>query len=182
VAAGAALLFGVNAFCLDGSGSLWLSTLPDWERRAMWAKTQVVAEVTLLSVAASLAGGLIRVPAPQHAGEVTATVAAALVATGLVVSSSLRAAVSSPHRADLRGPRDTPAPPGVMALHSLRLAVLTTFVGLFFSGLAFIPVWWFPLVAAVPFLAWSGLSLVETGRTWADPTTRARIVITVSGG
>jgi hypothetical protein len=182
VAAGAGLLFGVNAFCLDSSGSTWLSTLPGWAVPAFTAKAWAVTEVCLLAVAAAVAGGALRAPAPGSAADVTATVAAAVTACALVVSSSMRASVRHPYRADLRGPRDTPAPPGVMALHSLRLAVVTTSVGLVFSGVAFLEVWWLPLVLAVPFLSWSGLSLIETARSWADPQVRAGVVATVSGG
>ena len=44
VAAGAGLLFGVNAFCLDGSGAVWLASLPGRPAAAFWAKSRVVAE------------------------------------------------------------------------------------------------------------------------------------------
>jgi hypothetical protein len=182
VAAGAALLFGVNAFCLDASGATWLATQPGWAKPAFVAKTWAVTEVSLLAVTAAVAGGAVRAPMPASGADVTATVAASATACALVVASSMRASVRHPYRADLRGPRDTPAPPGVMALHSLRLAVLTTTVGLIFSGFAFLRVWWLPLVLAVPFVAWAGLSLIETSRVWAQPSVRARVVTTVSGG
>ena len=182
VAAGAGLLFGVNAFCLDSSGSTWLATLPGWAGPAFVAKAWAVTEVCLLAVAAAVAGGALRAPLPGSAADVTATAAAAATACALVVASSMRASVRHPYRADLRGPQDTPAPPGVMALHSLRLAVLTTTVGLLFSGVAFLKVWWLPLVLAVPFVSWAGLSLIETSRSWSQPHVRSRVVTTVSGG
>jgi hypothetical protein len=182
VAAGAALLFGINAFCLDASGAVWLSTLPGWARPAFVAKAWVVGEVALAAVTAALVGGALRAPSPDTAAAVTATVSVAVVCAALVVASSMRASVRHPYRADLRGPRDTPAPPGVMALHSLRLALLTTLVGLLFSGVAYVDTWWLPLVLAVPFLSWAGLSLAESSRAWADPRVRARVVTTVSGG
>jgi hypothetical protein len=69
-----------------------------------------------------------------------------------------------------------------MALHSLRLAVLTTTVGLLFSAFALLEAWWLPLVVAVPFASWAGLSLIETSRRWDDPHVRGRVVTTVSGG
>lgn len=182
VAAGAGLLFGVNAFCLDSSGASWLATLPGWDRLAFVAKTWVVAEVVFASVAAALLGAVSRAPAPGTAAAVTATIGSALSVGALVVASSMRSSVARPHRADLSGPRDTPAPPGVMAMHSLRLAVMTTFVGLLFSGAAFLPTWWLPLLLAVPFGCWAGLSLIDSGRRWSDPAARSRVVITVSGG
>jgi len=182
VAAGAGLLFGVNAFCLDAGGVTWLATLPGWERSAFVAKAWVVAEVVALAVTAALVGGAARAPSPGSVTPVTATIASALAVGALVVASSMRASVRHPHKADLRGPRDTPAPPGVMALHSLRLAVLTTLVGLLFSGASFLSQWWLPLVLAVPFVAWAGLSLVDSSRSWSDAQVRARVVTTVSGG
>jgi hypothetical protein len=60
--------------------------------------------------------------------------------------------------------------------------VVTTFVGLLFSGFAYLDTWWLPLVLTVPFLCWAGLSLIDSSRAWADPVVRARVVTTVSGG
>jgi hypothetical protein len=182
VAAGAGLLFGINAFALDSSGSTWLSTLPEWPRYAFVAKSIVLAEVALLAVAAALLGGAIRAPAPDSFADVTAAFCAALACVGLVVATGMRASLRHPYRADLRGSRDTPAPPGVMALHSVRLAVVTTMVSLIFSAVALTHVWWLPVLLAVPVLAWSGLSLIESERAWGHPHVRAHIVTTVSGG
>jgi hypothetical protein len=69
-----------------------------------------------------------------------------------------------------------------MALHSVRLAVVTTMVSLIFSAVALTHVWWLPVLLAVPVLAWSGLSLIESERAWGHPHVRAHIVTTVSGG
>lgn len=182
VAAGAGLLFGVNAFCLDAGGVTWLATLPGWERWAFAAKAWVVSEVVALAVTAALLGGALRAPSPGSATPVVATIGSAVAVGSLVVASSMRASLRHPHQADLRGPRDTPAPPGVMALHSLRLAVLTTFVGLLFSGTTIVSEWWLPLVLAIPFVSWSGLSLVDSARAWSAPDARARVVTTVAGG
>jgi hypothetical protein len=182
VAAGAGLLFGINAFALDSGGSTWLATLPDWPRYAFVAKTWVLTEVTLLAVFAALIGGSIRSPAPNSAAEVTATLAAAIASASIVVASGMRASLRYPYRAELRGSRDTPAPPGVMALHSVRLAVVTTVVSLLFSVAALSQVWWLPLVMAVPVVSWSGMRLMETARAWHHPHVRAFVVTTVSGG
>ncbi|MCW2543798.1 MAG: hypothetical protein JWM40_1350, partial [Frankiales bacterium] len=42
VAAGAGLLFGVNAFCLDGSGAIWMASLPHRPGLVARAKTVVL--------------------------------------------------------------------------------------------------------------------------------------------
>jgi hypothetical protein len=102
--------------------------------------------------------------------------------TALVVATAMHLSVTRPHRADLRGPRDTPAPPGTMAVYSARLAVVTTTVGLFFSaatwGRSVVPV----LVLTLGLLAWAAFSWSRTRRRWADPVVRARVVSTVSAG
>ena len=182
VAAGAGLLFGINAFALDASGSTWLSTLPDWPRYAFVAKTWVVAEIALLAVGAALLGGALRAPPPHSAAEVTAAFFAAISCASLVVSTGMRSSLRHPYRADLRGSRDTPAPPGVMALHSVRLAVLTTGISLLFTAATLAGIWWIPILMAVPVLAFSALSLIESERAWEHPHVRAHIVATVSGG
>ena len=182
VAAGAGMLFGINAFALDASGSLWLSTLPNWPRYAFTAKTIVLAEVALAAVGAALIGGSLRAPAPTSAADVTAAVSAAIACASLVVATGMRSSLRHPYRAELRGSRDTPAPPGVMALHSARLAIATTLVSLLFSAAALAHVWWIPVLLAVPVLALSGLSLIESEKSWEHPHVRAHIVATVSGG
>jgi len=182
VAAGAGLLFGINAFCLDGSGSLWLSTIPGWWQHAYWAKARVTAECVGIATLIALGAAVVRAPAPASAAQVVAVLASAASCTALVVAACMRHSVRRPHRADLRGPRDTPAPPGTMAVYSARLALGTTLTGLLFTLLALSPEPWLPAVAAVPFLARAGLSLKSTERDWARPRTRARVVTTVAAG
>ena len=182
VAAGAGLLFGVNAFCLDGSGSLWLSTVPGWWRYAYWSKVRVTAECVGVAVLLALTAGAVRAPRPATATEVVAVFASGIACAALVVAACMRHSVRRPHRADLRGPRDTPAPPGTMAVYSARLALGTTLTGLLFTLLALAPEPWLPAVAAVPFLARAGLSLKSTERDWAQPSARARVVTTVAAG
>lgn len=182
VAAGAGLLFGVNAFCLDGSGSLWLSTIPGWWRNAYWSKVRVTAECVGVAVFLALAAGASRAPQPVGATEVVAVLASGTACAALVVAACMRHSVRRPHRADLRGPRDTPAPPGTMAVYSARLALGTTGTGLLFTLLALSPQPWLPAVAAIPFIARAGLSLKATEREWARPDVRARVVTTVATG
>jgi hypothetical protein len=182
VAAGAGLLFGINAFCLDGSGSLWLSSIPGWSHHAYWAKARVTAECVGTATLVSLGAAVVRAPAPASATQVVAVLGSAASCAALVVAACMRHSVRRPHKADLRGPRDTPAPPGTMAVYSARLALGTTLTGLLFSLLALAPEPWLPAVAAVPFVARAGLSLTATERDWAQPGTRARVVTTVAAG
>jgi hypothetical protein len=182
VAAGAGLLFGINAFALDSSGSTWLSTLPEWPRYAFASKVIVIFEVALLSVTAALIGGSLRAPAPSSAADVTAAVAAAVACACVVVATGMRSSLRHPYRADLRSSRDTPAPPGVMAMHSVRLALVTTLISLLFAATSMSHLWWLPLLLAVPVVSWAGLSLIESQRAWSHPHVRAYVVTTVSGG
>ena len=182
VAAGAGLLFGINAFSLDSGGATWLATLPGWPRYAFASKMVVFAEIAFLAVVSALIGGSLRAPPPKSGAEVTAAVVAALACTALVVASGMRASLRNPHRADLAGTRDTPAPPGVMAIHSVRLAVMTTLMSLMFSASALGGVWWFPILMAIPVFAWAGLSLIESEKAWLHPHVRGFVVTTVSGG
>ena len=182
VAAGAGLVFGINVFALDASGALWLSTLPGWMRPAFVAKAYVTAETTLLAVGVALISGSLRAPTPSSVAQVTATAGCGLACAALVVASAQRSSVLHPHRADLLGNRDTPAPPGATVLYSVKLASMTTCTGLLFSGVALTDLWWAPMMLVFPFLGWAALSLADTWRLWQQPTARARVVTTVSGG
>jgi hypothetical protein len=182
VAAGAALLYGVNTFALDSSGAVWLSTMPGWAQAVFVAKAWVVGEVAAASVASALVGGALRAPAPTLASQVTATIGCGIAAGAVVVASAMKSSLRHPHRAALMGPRDTPAPPGTLIAYSVKLATLCTVIGLAFTGVAYSGPWWTPLVLVVPFVAWAGLSLIDTRREWESPSTRARVVLTVAGG
>ena len=129
-AAAAGLLFGVNAFGLDGGGATWLGSLPGWAGPVFWAKTQVVAETCLVASLLAVLGGALTAPTASTASEVMAVLAATAAGTCVVAAMVMRISVRHPHRAPLDGPRDAPAPPGSMAGYSLRLAVPCTIVGL----------------------------------------------------
>lgn len=182
VASGAALLFGVNAMCLDGPGALWIATLPHDPEDVLRSKARVVAEVCALPVVLVLIGAGLRASAAPDLTDVVSALGAALSCTALVVASSMRLSVTRPHRADLRGPRDTPAPPGTMAVYSVRLAAVTTTVGLVFSACTFgrsiVP----PLLVTVSLLCWAAYSWSRTRRLWHDPVQRAHVVTTVAAG
>lgn len=182
IAAGAGLLFGINAFTLDSTGSVWLSTLPGWASPAYLAKSLVFFEVALAAVLSALVGGSLRAQPANSASEVTAAFMSALCCAVLVVALGMRSSLRHPHRADLKGPRDTPATPGVMAAQSMRFALVTTFTSLYFATLAFSGIWWLPLFGALPVLLLSVLHWYRTGLAWAHPHVRATVVMTVAGG
>lgn len=182
VAAGAGLLFGVNAFCLDGPGAVWLASLPHDPRLVLRAKVAVLTETVLGAVVLAAVAGSLRSPGTPTPAEITAIIASGGVCTVVVVTVALSASVRRPHRADLLGPRDAVAPPGSLALASLRLATPTALVGLVLGAAAQTGVWWVPLVLAVPPLLLCGLSLHRSALSYADPLARARIVQAVSAG
>ena len=179
VASGAALLFGVNAWCLDGRGALWRDALPADPDVMFAARTLVLLELLLVSSAATLLLAALRAGAP------TAPQAAALLCTWLVValqvvSLSMRWSVRQPFAVDLRSARATPAPPLVMVGYSARLAVSTTVTGLLFSGLAQVSDWRASVALAAPMLIFPVIRLLRARRTWADPVERSRVVATVA--
>lgn len=182
VASGAALLFGVNALSLDAGGAVWVSTLPHDPDLVLRSKARVVVEVVGASVLLVLVGAGLRADGRPDAVDLLSAIGAAVSCTALVVATCLRLSVTRPHRAVLTSARDTPAPPGTMALYSARLAVTTTFVGLLFSAASLGSAWAVPLVLTGAALLWALQSWAGTRRRWADPAVRARAVATVSAG
>jgi len=102
--------------------------------------------------------------------------------TALVVATCLRLSVTRPHRAELRGPRDTPAPPGTMAIYSARLAGTTTFVGLIYSVATFGTSAAVPVLLTLGLVLWATWSWRRTRRLWASVPVRAHVVATVAAG
>ncbi len=182
VSAGAGLLFGVNAFCLDGSGAVWLGSLPSRPATVFWSKTRVVAETCLVSVAITVSAGSLRASRGPTPSELAALLCCAVVAQLMVVATCMELSVTRPHRADLRGPRDTPAPPGVMAAYSARLALSTTLMAVFYSALSGAADWRWPVLFAVPALLLSCRRLLRSARMWQDELVRSRVVTTVATG
>lgn len=182
VAAGAGLLFGVNLFCLDASGAVWLASLPHRPRVAVLAKTTILVETCALAVLSSIVAGGVRAKSGPTAAEAIAVAVSAITCTAIVVATCLSLSVRRPHRADLRGARDTPAPPGAMAAYSTRLAAVTTVAASLVSSAGSSGIWWLPGVIAVPFLVWAARSTQESLRLWDDPGVRARVVATVASG
>jgi hypothetical protein len=182
VAAGAGLLFGVNAFCLDGPGSMWLASLPGYGRIGFWSKAQVLGEVCLAAVGITLVAGSLRAGRLPTVGEAAALSACSAVVLLWVMATCMSLSVTRPHRADLRGPRDTPAPPGVMAAYSVRLAVSTTLIAVLFAGLAEVASWHWSVLCALPFALLSLRRLVRAAAIWSRPVTQARVATVVSSG
>ncbi len=179
VASGGALLYGVNAWCLDSRGALWRESLPVDPRVVFDSRALVLAEFLLVASVTTVAIAGLRAGVPS-VSELTALAATLLVVTLQVVGASMRWSSRRPYAVDLRSARATPAPPSLMVGYSARLAFSTTVTGLFFAALAYSDRWLLSALFAVTMLAWSGLRLIRVRRTWSDPTERARIVTTVS--
>jgi len=182
VAAGAGLLFGVNAFCLDGSGALWLASLPHDPGRVARAKAAVLGETVLAAVIIAATAGALRSPGTPTATEVSGIVAAGLACSAVVVATCMRNSVRRPHRADLHGVRDAVAPPGALAFASLRLATPTALIGVLIASTATGDAWWLPLALGTAVVLGAGLSLNRTLRRYEDPVVRARVVQVVGAG
>ena len=179
VASGGALLFGVNAWCLDGRGALWRDSLPGSTSIAFWARVIALLEVLVGSALLTVLLAGLRAGTPRPA-EVVAMTCATLVVCGQVVSGALRWSVRRPFAVDLRSARATPAPPVVMVGYSTRLALTTTFTGLLFSGMAVLPDVTPAIMVAVVMLLWSSYRLVRTANLWELPEQRARVIATVA--
>ncbi len=179
VASGGALLYGVNAWCLDGRGALWRESLPVDPRTVFDARALVLAEFLLAASLMTVAVAAIRAGVPS-APEVSALVATLLVVTVQVVGAAMRWSSKRPYAVDLRSSRATPAPPSMMVAYSARLALSTTVTGLFFSFLSQSDDWSLSIFFAIAMLAWSGLRLLRVRTLWTDPSERARVITTVA--
>jgi hypothetical protein len=179
VASGGALLFGVNAWCLDGRGALWRENLPAPPTAIFDARTWVLFEFLGCASLLTVAIGALRagMPNPQ---ELSALVCTLLVVLLQVVGASLRWSIKNPYPVDLRSARATPAPPAAMVGYSARLATSTTITSLFFSGFAHVPEWRLSVLFAIPCLTWSSIRLVRARLRWQDPVARARVVATTA--
>jgi hypothetical protein len=178
VASGGALLFGVNAWCLDGRGALWRDSLPVAPRVVFLSRVLVLLEVLVLASLVTLLLASLRAGAPT-ASQLAAVLCAAVVVSVQVVATALRWSVRHPYAVDLRSARATPGPPVVMVGYSTRLALSTTVTGLCFGTASAVGAGW-SLALSVPFLAWSTAKLHRTARSWAVPETRSRVVTTVA--
>lgn len=179
VASGGALLFGVNAWCLDARGTLWRESIPAEPGTVFTARMIVLTEWLVVASGITVVLSSLRAGVPQ-AHQLSALLCSWLVVTVQVVGASLRWSHHSPFSVDMRSARATPAPPVLMVGYSARLALTTTVTGLMFSGLARLPYWNLSIALAIPFLAWSLTRLAWVRRAWLDPHQRARVVMTVA--
>jgi uncharacterized membrane protein len=69
-----------------------------------------------------------------------------------------------------------------MALYSLRLATLTTLLGVLFSLASYSNSIVAPVLITVGTVLFATWSMRRTEREWSRPETRARVVSTVSAG
>ena len=182
VAAGAGLLFGVNTFCLDGTGAVWLASMPHPSRVAVRAKTLAIAGTCAACMLLTVVAASLRVDRPPTMSDVNALACSMVVGVVWVVSMCLRLSTTRPHKAELRGPRDTPAPPGAMAVYSLRLAVVMTLLGMALSGTARLGIWWLPWLVGAPTILLALRRIADAWSRWEDPLVRARVVMTVAQG
>jgi len=180
VASGGALLFGVNAWCLDARGGLWRESLPVNAATVFAARAWVLTEFLLAASLVTMVLAGLRAGLPS-AAELTALLCTWLVVVLQVVASAMHWSQRRPFSVDLRSARATPAPPLVMVGYSTKLAVTTTVTGLVFSGLARVPFVEVSILVAAPFVVWSLIRLLHARDSWTDPVQRARVVTTVAG-
>lgn len=176
VASAAGLLFGVNAFALDGPGALWRDSLPGPPRTLLLARLIVLAETCLGAAVLTVLAAGVRAPGPPTGGQVVCVVAATVATCATVVARCAMWSVRRPYAAGLREARDQPAPPGAMAGYAARLSLGTTWLGIVFVWLADIgsPVATVLICAGV--LLGALRRLVAVTREWEDPGVRSRVL------
>ncbi|WP_170286139.1 hypothetical protein [Nocardioides rubriscoriae] len=179
VASGGALLYGVNAWCLDSRGTLWRESLPVPPGTVFDARAYVLAEFLLSASVLTVVVAGLRAGVPS-AAELSALCSTLVVVTVQVVGASMRWSSARPYAVDLRSSRATPAPPAMMVAYSSRLALSTTLTGVLFSLLTRAPSPWVSLSLAVAMVAWSTARLLRAREAWVDPVERARVVTTVA--
>ncbi|WP_110181027.1 hypothetical protein [Nocardioides solisilvae] len=179
VVSGGVLLFGVNAWSLDGRGGLWRESLPVDPALVFRARSLVMAEWLLSAAAVTVVLASLRAGVPD-ASEAAALLCALVVVTAQVVAVAMTWSIRRPFSVDLRSARATPAPPVVMVGYSARLATSTTITAMVFSALSWTAPWWVSVAVAAPFLAWSGVRWRRAQRRWVDAPTRALVVTTVA--
>lgn len=182
VAAGAGLLFGVNMFCLDGSGAVWLASLPHAPNIAVRAKLFVLTETVSVSVVLAVLTGSLRSPGLPTATQLSAIVVASVACSALVIATCMSLSIRHPHRADLRSPRDAVAPPGALAAASARLAVPAALVGMILQVSSGTGLWWLPPLIGMPVFLIAIAWLHRNLQRWCDAETRALVNQAVSAG
>jgi Co/Zn/Cd efflux system component len=162
---------------------VWLASLPHNPQLALFAKARVLAEVCVGAVLLAVLAAAVRAPEAPTLTQLMAVLASAVACITSVVATCMLLSVRRPHRADLRGARDIPAPPGSMAVYSVRLSAMTTLTAIMLSFVSYATPWpWLPLVVAVPLTVRALLALLRIAREWDDPGVRAQVVTSVASG
>lgn len=178
--AGTALLYGVNAVGLDGRGAAWRESLP--HRPDVTLVGRLLALTLLCGGSSALLVVVAALSAvPPNAAEVTAVVVAVVVATAQVVSRCAVWSIRSPYPAELRRPRDTPAPPVAMAGYSVRLSVACTLAALGIATGAVLADGALSVAVGSALLVPSMLRLRRAFRRHQDLAVRAAVAATVGG-
>lgn len=178
-ASGAALLFAVNAWCLDGKGMVWRETLPVSAADVFAARATVITECMVAASGVTIVLATVRNGLPSLVTGLS-VLACWLVVVVQVLAIVMTWSMRAPYGVDLSSPRATPAPHAAMAAYAGKLSLVTTMTALVFTGIAATPWAWLPLAAAVPFLAWSVARLRRARRRWLTPVDRSRVVLTVA--
>lgn len=180
IASGVVLLFGVNAWSLDGHGILWRESLPVSPRLTIVARTAVITQLTLAAVSVAIIPAAINSGNPTRS-EVVALLCVLVVGPVQVVGAAIRWSLQRPYAVDLLSARAVPAPPLVMVGYSTRLALVTTFTGLLYGGLSQVSnQQWPTYMLTTILLAWSGARLWFAFRRWEKPSLRARVIAAVA--
>ncbi|MGF1646004.1 MAG: hypothetical protein ACFCVF_03650 [Kineosporiaceae bacterium] len=181
IASATGLLFGVNAFALDGPGAVWRDSLPQRPRLWLDSRVLVLAQLSALCVAAVVVTAALRNGTPPTATQATAVAAACLVSVVQVVSRCAQWSVHRPYPAPLRGARDAPAPPVALAGYSMRLATATTLSGILFAFASAAPTPAVPAILTLPFLIAGGWTFRRAFEAFDRLEVRARVTAAVSG-
>lgn len=182
VAAGAALLFGVNGLSLLGGGAAWLGSQPLPPMLGLRALAGTVLATIGVATAVTTIGVAILTPGNPTTAEVVSLVGGAVATATWVVATCLRWSVVNPYQADLRGGRDTPAPPGVMIGYSVRLALAAGLLGLLMVASAQLQSTRGALTIAAVAASVAAFRTLRTTRAWSRPDLRAKALLTVAMG
>jgi hypothetical protein len=182
VAAGAALLFGVNGFSLLGGGAAWLESQPLSPRALLGALAATIGTIVGGATVLTTLGVGLFAPGDPNTAEVVALLSGAVASIAWITATSVRLSVRAPHQADLRGNRDAPAPPGTMAGYSFRLAGTVGLLGLTLVATAQLQLPQAAVVLATAVVVAAGVRALLAVRRWRDPQVRARAMLTVAFG
>jgi hypothetical protein len=182
VAAGAALLFGVNGFSLLGGGASWVGSQPVPSGVLLRALGVTIAAVIGGATVLTTFGVAVFAPGAPTQAEVVALLVGALASIAWITATSLRHSVRAPYQADLRGNRDAPAPPGAMAGYSVRMAGAVGLLGLALVATAQLQRPGAALTLGLVVLGGAAVRLARTALAWRVPDRRARTLLTVAFG